>query len=348
MDKRNSSLSSRKHSKKMSKGIFKGISRKSISRNIFSRSRKSSSRRSISDKKEKARKIISMLSNLKKFTLFYKNLKSDEKEALQNYKYDGYIKINKYLYDGIKINDLFINNYEFISKIKKYFSKDTINFIDIKSINPGNIKPMVELYVNKTIVEQINTIDKIFQSPNIQKLQGNELLYRGTRGHSITTKDSRVGDEVIFKNYISTSTEQSISENFIFQGNPKEKVCCMYIFHNMKDVPFIYLPWEIKNSDKLSKKTISQSFDDEFEFLLPRGLKFKVIKKELIDYKSNDNWDTSKIMKKMSFDKFAKLLSSSNVNWSSSSRRVFALFSDSRSCFKYTMDLTLPLTTVTV
>ena len=255
MMKRNRSLSFRKHSKKMSKGISKGISikksiprksipRKSISKRNISKSRKSSSRRSISDKKEKAKKIISMLSNLKKFTLFYKNLKPIDKEALQNYKYNGYIEINKYLFNGVKLNDLYINNGLFLTKIKKYFSKDTINFMDIKSINPGNIKPMVELYINKTIVEQINTIDKIFKSPNIQKLQGNELLYRGTRGHSITTKNSRVGDEVIFKNYISTSTDQSISERFMFNPKVKDKLCCMYIFHNMKDVPFIYLPWK--------------------------------------------------------------------------------------------------------
>lgn len=297
---------SREHSEKKSKEIKRNISR----------SRKSSAKRSISDKKEKTRKIIRMLSNLKKFTLFYKNLKPIDKEALQNYKYNGYFEINKYLFNGAKLNDLYINNELFLSKIKKYFSKDTINFMDIKSINPGNIKPMVELYVNKTIVEQINTIDKIFHLPNIQKLQGNEILYRGTLGHSITTKNSRVGDEVIFKNYISTSTEQSISENFIFQRNinPKEKVCCMYVFHNMKDVPFIYLPWEIKNSDKLSKKTISQSFSDEFEFLLPRGLKFKIIKKELIDFKNNNTWKIFQSIKKMSFDKFSKLLSSSGIS----------------------------------
>jgi len=303
MTQTNKSLS-RKYSKKISK--LKSISKRNISR-------RSISRRSISDKKEKTKKIISMLSNLKKFTLFYKNLKSDEKEALQNYKYNGYIKINKYLYDGIKVKDIYIDNLDFLSEIKKHFSKNTVNFIDIKSINPGNIKPIVELYVNKTIIEQINTIDKIFNSPNIQKLQGNEILYRGTGGHSITTKNSRVGDEVIFKNYISTSTEQSISESFMFQHNPREKVCCMYIFHNMKDVPFVYLPWEIKNSDKLSKKIISQTFSDEFEFLLPRGLKFKIIKKELIDFKNNNTRSIFKSIKKIPFDKFAKLLSNAGI-----------------------------------
>lgn len=310
MTQTNKSLS-RKYSKKISK--LKSISKRNISRKSVSRSR--ISRRSISDKKEKTRKIISMLSNLKKFTLFYKNLKSDEQEALQNYKYSGYIKINKYLYDGIKINDLYISNFNFLGEIKKYFSKETVNFIDIKSINPGNIKPIVELYVNKTIIEQINTIDKIFNSPNIQKLQGNEILYRGTHGHSITTKNSRVGNEVIFKNYISTSLEQSISENFIFQRNynyKEDKVCCMYIFHNMKDVPFIYLPWQIKNSDKLIKKTISQTFSDEFEFLLPRGLKFKIIKKELIDFKTT--WEMNQSVKKISFDKFAKFIAGVGIS----------------------------------
>ncbi len=77
----------------------------------------------------------------------------------------------------------------------------------------------------------------------------------------------------------------------------------------MKDIPFIYLPWQIKNSEKLQKKDISQTFSDEFEFLLPRGLKFKIIKKELINYKGSfDSWSTFQSIKKMSFDKFSKLL----------------------------------------
>jgi hypothetical protein len=296
------------------------ISNKLISRQhtkSFIRIKKISVRKSISNKKKTTNKIISMMSNLKKFTIFYKNLTPIEKNILQNYKNNGYIEINKYLYNDIKINDLNINrNGIFFNQIKTYFSKETINIFDIKSINPGNIKQIVELYMNKVVIDQINVIDKIFTKPNVNLLQGNELLYRGSRGHSITTKNSKVGNEIIFKNFISTSTEQAISEKFIedfmIKTQTKKQHCCMYVFHNMKDVPFIYLPWNINNSSKLNKQYINLAFKDEFEFLLPRGLKFKIIKKELIDFKNN--LYTNKYIKKISFNKFDKMLNNINVN----------------------------------
>lgn len=267
----------------------------------------------------KTKKIITMLSNLKKFTDFYKKLSADDKKTLQNYKYNDYIEINKYLYNGNKLKDLYIDQYEFLDKIKSLYSKNTVQLLNIKSINPGNIKQYVELYVNKNIVEQINAIDKIFSSPNIQKLNGDEILYRGTMGHSITKPTSRIGNELIFKNFISTSTEQTISERFMYQrlNKNKEKHCCMYIFHNMKDVPFIYLPWQIENSQKLHKKYISQAMADEFEFLLPRGLKFKIIKKELINYKTIENRFILNQFKKLSFDKLSKLLVNMGVDTNS-------------------------------
>jgi hypothetical protein len=268
---------------------------------------------SMHNHREKTKKILTMLSNLKKFREFYKELKLEERETLQDYKYSGFYKINKYLYSGNKMQDFNIDN-RFLNDIKKYFSKETKDLVDIKSINPGNIKKYVELYVNNKIVKSINTIDKIFQSPKIQKLQGNELLYRGTHGHSITNKTSRVGNEVIFNNFISTSTEQYISEQFMTNHELKDKICCMYILTNMKDVPFIYLPWEIKNSDKLNKKYISQAFSDEFEFLLPRGLKFKISKREYIDYKFSNNRMAFNSIKKMSFDKLSKLVKNKDMD----------------------------------
>lgn len=78
-------------------------------------------------------------------------------------------------------------------------------------------------------------------------------------------------------------------------------------------MPFIYLPWKI-DSGKLSKKIISQTFSDEFEFLLPRGLKFKIIKKELIDFKATNAWRMSQSIKKISFDKFAKFIASAGIS----------------------------------
>ena len=172
--------------------------------------------------------IITMANNLKKFKMFYKKLFKNEKETLQDYKYSGYIEINKYLYEGLKMKEFRIDNL-FINNIKKYFSANTKSIVDLQSINPGNIKPFIELYVNKKIVEQINTIDKIFKHPNIINLTGNEILYRGTHGHSFTNAKHKIGDIVVSKNFMSCSIEQNISE-FFAKPTFKDKIKIKILF----------------------------------------------------------------------------------------------------------------------
>lgn len=255
-------------------------------------------------KRIKTKKMIDMLLNLKQFKTFYKKLKKDEKLALQDYKRAGYIEINSYLYSGNKFNDFYIGKY-FMEDIKKYFSKNTVDLVDIKSINPSNIKKYVELYVNKLVVERINTIDSLFKLPDTPKLTGKEVLYRGVRENMLKSS-YRVGSEVTFKNFLSTSIEQTISEFFIasYKTRIPDKLCCLYVLHNLKDVPFIYLPWEIKTASKLNKKYIWQSSHDEHEYLLPRNLKFKVIKKEYTDFLSNDNIT----FKTLTFEKLSRLI----------------------------------------
>lgn len=259
----------------------------------------------------KTRKILSILGYLKQFNKFFKSLSFAEKSMLSLYKGFGYYNINKYLFSNNKLNELDVQQ-SFVLELKEHFSKNTKDFIDFNSITPNNIKLLVELYVNKNIVESINIIDKIFQNPLIPKLTGKELLYRGTNEHSITTKNSKIGDEVIFKNFISSSTEQSISERFI--KHKTKDSCCMYVLTNLKDIPFIYLPWNIKASSKLSTYKITQTFIEEFELLLPRGLKFKITDKKMIEYKTMDQWDGILHTKKMSFAQLDKIATKMNID----------------------------------
>jgi len=254
--------------------------------------------------KKITKNMINMLNNLKKFKTFYKKLSKEKKDVLVNYKGNGYININSYLYNNLKIKDFEINN-AFIANIKSYFSDNTKSLIDLKSINPGNIKTLLELYVNKNIIEKINTIDEILKDKDIPKLVGNEILFRGTKEHTLTTNKSKVGDIVVSKSYISTSTEQEISENFTYSWNKNQSnLCCMHVLHGLKDVPYIYIPWGIKKAHNYEQMHILQSYGDEFEYMLPRGMKFRITK---IENKIIRKAYSS--IKKISFSKLDKLIS---------------------------------------
>ena len=261
-----------------------------------------------------------MVNNLKNFKMVYKKFTKDTKEALIFYKSYGYHMMNSYLYNNLKIKELYINPY-FIREIRKYYSANTKQLIDLTSINPGNVQSLIELYVNKNIVEKINILDKIFLIDNIPKLSGDEILYRGTNKHSITKKSSKVGDIVVSKNFMSTSTELNISENFTFLYMPMGKqkktqnndMCCMYVLHGLKDIPYVYIPWFITKAHVFEKLLISQIPSDEFEFLLPRGLKFKITKIESKVYRYS-------MTKNMSFSNLDKIISTSKQNNLSSSK----------------------------
>jgi hypothetical protein len=247
---------------------------KAKAKSKYSRTQTSSSRQTIGLskvlRKVKTHKVLSILGYLKQFNKFFKALSTIEKSELRSYKDFGYISINKYLFNNNKLNELYISKELFVDRLKEYFSKNTKDLVDISIINPSNLKQLVELYVNKNIIDPINTIDKIFQNPSIPKLTGKELLYRGTRDHSITTKNSKIGDEIVFKNFVSSSTQQFVSEMFI--KHKSKDSCCMYVLTNLKDIPFIYLPWNIKASSKLSKYDISGTFGEEFDQPLTNSL----------------------------------------------------------------------------
>ena len=234
-----------------------------------------------------SKNLIKMLSNIIKFKEFYKKLSKADKDVLSFYKQPshsvGYNHINKYLYNNNTLDDLDLNDiidYYNINK-NKLFTNNTQNIFDINKIDMTKISKFVEYYINKNIVNNINNIDKLFMNKNIPKIDGIDVLYRGTQGDTQTSKKSKIGDEIIFKNFLSTSTKMdnatSFSNNFF---NKKSKVkynCCIYILYNVKNIPFIYLPWNIKQNKSLDNFKINMISSDEFEYLLPRNLKFKII-----------------------------------------------------------------------
>ena len=63
------------------------MSLKIVNASMKSKSTRKQMRESMHNHREKTKKIITMLSNLKKFKAFYKELKPEERETLQDYKY---------------------------------------------------------------------------------------------------------------------------------------------------------------------------------------------------------------------------------------------------------------------
>jgi hypothetical protein len=261
-------------------------------------------------KYHKTKNMLIMLENLNTLNKFSKSLSQLDRKVLLNYKQTFYLHINKYLYSKNKIDNLVIDQ-QFIYILKRDYNKSQsplTDLININQINFGNINKYVELYMNN-IINHITVIDNIFNKKDIPRLTGKELLYRGTWKNSLIDNKSKLNDEIIIENFCSTSTEQNIAENFInYTNKNNNNFCCLYILTGLKNVPYIYLPWNVNAKNYMKKKIYFTSFD-EFEFLLPRRLKFKLVKKEKISSK-NLFYNN----KKLSFDNIAKYIKNNGIS----------------------------------
>ena len=123
------------------------------------------------------KKVLKTFSNIKNFKKFYKNISKIEKDTIQFYKLNGYIDINKYLYNNNKLNELFINEWKFSNTIEKLYSNNTKNLFNFKNINFEKLPKYIELYVNDKIIKNINILDKLFINKDIPKLNGKKYYF---------------------------------------------------------------------------------------------------------------------------------------------------------------------------
>ena len=258
-------------------------------------------------KYDSTKKVLKTHSNIIKFLKFYKNISKIEKDTIQIYKGIAYIGINKYLYNNHKLKELSINEWDFNNTIKNLYSNDTKNLFNFKNINIEKLPEYIELYINNTIIKHITILDKLFINKYIPKLNGKEVLFRGTSGDTYTTSKSKIGDTLIFNSFTSSSTNIDVSKNFInHEINKKNVVCCLYVLNGLKDIPYIYIPWSVHKNQ--IKEKISSSIYDEFEYLLPRNLKFKIKKIETI-LDDNISYTTQ-----ITFAKLNKILKKTKAN----------------------------------
>ena len=241
---------------------------------------------SVNDIKNDTNKVVKMYLNIKKFKHFYKNLNARERKVIHFYKTWGYENMNRFLYSGYKLEKLIFPDYMgfFQEDQKKNIPKYIQKFMNYKTKEfiPKLIPKFITLFMNKLVIDRIYEIDKLYTKKEVPKFDGTELLYRGTNGAIITIitdKNTKIGDELIFKNYTSASSNKKIALSFSnIKTSDDNHSCCLFILYNMKNLPYIYLPWyDVYKHKNINSSDIKHADDDEFEYLLPRNLKFEII-----------------------------------------------------------------------
>lgn len=126
----------------------------------------------------------------------------------------------------------------------------------------------------KARIELLNRLDRIFDRPDCPRMNGKEILFRGMR-KTPEIANLKVGDTYLFNNFISTTIDRNVAENFS-SGQ------YVFIFMNMEDIPFIYMPNSKMYGDDKFGTFIKQQYAlyDLSEYTLPRNLEFKIEKVE--------------------------------------------------------------------
>jgi len=234
---------------------------------------------------ERVGKILNILT---KFTKFYDKLSPNELMAVKYYKGMGSFFQSNLLanYNADekgkgkgKGKDIPQREIKFPFDLfdETRFRKDIFqNGIDLIPFNNSfDIKDLPKYIENsyKARITLLNRLDKIYDRNDCPKMTGEEILFRGMRA-TPDTKNLKVGDTYLFKNFISTTIDRSVAE--IFSGGQ-----CIFILMNMKDIPFIYMPNSKQYTDKFSTFVMNQRpLSDFSEYTLPRNLEFKIEKIE--------------------------------------------------------------------
>ena len=207
---------------------------------------------------------------------------------LRSYKNYGYLLMNDFLRNKGILKDKKIN-------ILGLFN----NLISSLSLTVEKIPNIVEYKINK-IINSIKVIDSIFNKQNIPKLEGTEILYRGIKGEFDTSK-YKIGNEIEMESFLSCSLKSEIAERFVSEIATNNNYCCMFIIKGCKNLPYIYLQWDILKNKKMSNEKLIY-ISDEFELVLPRGCKFEIT--DIYKYIPNNYKKT----KQISTGNFMKLI----------------------------------------
>lgn len=194
----------------------------------------------------------------------YKKLNDKELEIIRLYKTNGYLQINDFLYNN---------------KIEPFNQLDYT-----KDINIGSIDSVIENKHNE-LLDYVKILENIIDK---YKLKKKITVFRGFQGDLINKfKKLKIGNEITFDSFTSTSINPSIAFRFSFSQNKKSKNKDKYLIEIKipNGISILYLQWNIISREtKQKKKILNESFlFSEFEILLQRGCVFRLDKISTIE-----------------------------------------------------------------
>jgi hypothetical protein len=272
-----------KQSKSKSKSIHKSTIHKSIPKTKSFKSLKARITRR-SQRKFDVERVGHILDILPQFNKFYRKLNANEIMAVKYYKGAGSMFQSKLLAeynadsknskDKTEKRELLFPFHLFQEQRLRLdiFPNGTDLLPFNKSLDIKELPKYIETSY-KARITLLNRLDKIYDRKDCPRMTGKEILFRGM-GINPTIKKLKVGDTYLFKNFISTTIDRNIAERFSRDGS-------VFIFMNMKDIPFIYMPNSKAYSNDFSKFMMAQEpLSDFSEYTLPRNLEFKIEKIE--------------------------------------------------------------------
>lgn len=213
------------------------------------------------------------------YSEFYNSLKPAEKSALQYYKYAGYQPINTFLRsmdNEFYEPEIFISGmHDNIPNNKRAEYKAEYSKLSPKT-TLQEFTSFVYKYFVKTTMDAIRAMDAVFAHPNIPRIHGKGnspvVLYTGSSFPG--SRNFKVGDMITMPDYRSTSFSPRVSVGFMDGYGPNS---VLFVMRGLQGQPYVYLDWDAVRKGTMTGLKAG-GMGDEFEYVLPRGMKFRVVK----------------------------------------------------------------------
>jgi len=149
---------------------------------------------------------------------------------------------------------------------------------------------LIEKYHYDSYLTIIKDMDDCFKSKHHPTIltnpnKGKETyLYKGTMlPNNLVNK--KTGDELCFDEYLSTTLEPQTAIKFLNMVPTSDNLIqpVLFIISGYESNPYIHLDWPAVKLLEMKKIKLGPG-NDEYEILLPRGCKFRILKK----YKTQD------------------------------------------------------------
>ena len=221
-------------------------------------------------------RATNILRLMPKIIKFYQKLTPQQIAAVKYYKGPGSFFQSELIADYNTAKGIARElRFPFYKREDKSFYRDILGqtkmdaIYDIELPAATNFQKYIEQSYGKRI-SILNTLDTVYDHKDCPKLLGNEILFRGMNTIP-AIKKLKVGDTYTFKNFISTTLDRQVSENF-------SRSDTVFVLTGLKDIPFIYTPNAKLRDDSNYVEFIKENMiiRDLSEITLPRNLEFEI------------------------------------------------------------------------